>query len=279
MHILTTIPEINKFLQEKLLLNQSVGFVPTMGALHDGHISLIKQALSENQLVICSIFVNPTQFNNPEDLKLYPRTPESDFKKLEEAGCNAIFYPTIEEMYPEFEVLNHFNLGELETLMEGSFRPNHFRGVVTIVKKLFDIVKPTNAYFGLKDFQQVAVIKKMVADLKLPVTIVACPTLQEKDGLAMSSRNIRLDEKERCESVKIYEALNWIKQNKANYLPEELQKEALKKITTPLLNPEYLEIVNPVTLQPIKRWNEVDKPVVCVATWCGKVRLIDNMEL
>jgi pantoate--beta-alanine ligase len=276
--VLKTQKEVKDFLSSVSISNNSIGFVPTMGALHDGHLSLINRSVNENDFTICSIFVNPTQFNNDEDLAKYPRTPISDLEKLNKTGCTAVFIPSVEEMYPTNELLN-FDLGTLDLVMEGLKRPGHFRGVVTIVKKLFDLIKPTKAYFGLKDFQQVAVIKKLVNDLRLPVQIVACPTLREADGLALSSRNVRLNAQEREEALKIYKTLLWIKQNKGLYNPELLMRKAIELLTSTVLKPEYVEIVNPENLQTIKSWEEVEHPVACIAVWCGNTRLIDNLEL
>jgi pantoate--beta-alanine ligase len=185
---------------------KSIGFVPTMGALHPGHRSLIERARVENEVVVCSIFVNPTQFNDPKDLVNYPRTPELDYAILEEAGCDIVFSPSVEEMYPDDHLLD-LNFGDLETVMEGHFRPGHFKGVATVVSRLFSITTPTRAYFGEKDFQQLAVIREMNRRLKTGIEIVSCATLREADGLAMSSRNIHLNYEERNHASIIYKAL------------------------------------------------------------------------
>jgi len=257
----------------------TLGLVPTMGALHEGHISLVRNAVNENQTVLVTIFVNPTQFNDPEDLKRYPRNLEADLNLLEPTGCDIVFSPEPDEIYPEPDT-RQFNFGELETVMEGKHRLGHFNGVAQVVSKLFDIVQPNKAYFGLKDFQQLAIIQKMVKQLNLPVEIVPCEIIREKNGLAMSSRNDLLTVDERKNAATIYQTLvgskKLIEQKSVNELREWI-KENINN--NPYLTVEYIEIVNDKTLQPIKSWSDEGKKVACAAVFCGKVRLIDNMVL
>ena len=207
MNVYNFIVDIQRFVEEKHNLGLKVGFVPTMGALHEGHLSLINRAKKDNDIVVSSVFVNPIQFNNPTDLEKYPRTPERDIEKLEQAGCDAVFMPSVDEMYPE-KVEEHYDFGDLERVMEGACRPRHFNGVAIVVRKLFEIVTPDRAYFGEKDFQQLAIIKKMVQNLNMNLEIVPCPIIRENDGLAMSSRNVRLNETERAIAPQIFATLN-----------------------------------------------------------------------
>lgn len=272
------ISETSSFSEENKLKGKKIGFVPTMGALHQGHVSLINAAKKENDLVICSVFVNPIQFNNAQDLAKYPRTLERDSEMLEKAGCDFLFNPEVNEMYPE-KAKEDFDFGSLETVMEGKFRPGHFKGVAIVVSRLFNIVKPDNAYFGLKDYQQVAIIKELVKQKNIPVNIVACPTLRETDGLAMSSRNVHLNIEERNEALKIYKTLNEIKHSKELISVADAIDLAHKHLNSSILKQEYFEIVNPETLQSILSWNEHPHPVICAAVWCGKTRLIDNIIL
>ena len=271
--------ETIKELREKINHSKktgTIGFVPTMGALHKGHISLVEQAVLENETVVVSIFVNPTQFNNADDLEKYPRTLESDMELLEETGCKYVFVPNAKEVYPEPDK-RKFNFGELETVMEGKHRPGHFNGVAQVVSKLFDIVKPDKAYFGLKDFQQLAIIKEMVNQLKLPIDIVACEIIREKNGLAMSSRNELLTPDQRNNAAVIYKTLYTANKLKEQKSVEKLAKWVVETINkNPFLNVEYFEIVDTNKLQPITNWNEKLTKIGCVAAFCGDVRLIDN---
>jgi pantoate--beta-alanine ligase len=255
----------------------TTGFVPTMGALHAGHISLVQQAVSENKTVVVSIFVNPTQFNDPKDLERYPRNLNTDLKLLEKTGCQIVFAPTSEEIYPEPDT-RKFNFGALETVMEGKHRPGHFNGVAQVVSKLFDIVQPDKAYFGLKDFQQLAIIKEMVLQLKLPVEIVPCPIVREVSGLAMSSRNELLSAEERKNAAIISKTLFEAKKLSEHKSVRELVEWITKTINkNPYLTVEYVEIVDGRQLQPVKSWDDEGEKVCCVAVFCGKVRLIDNV--
>lgn len=259
--------------------NPIVGFVPTMGALHDGHLSLVRQAKRENEVVVASIFVNPIQFNNSEDLEKYPRDLEHDLKALEDVGTTIVFAPSEAEMYPEKPV-EIYKFGTLETVMEGAFRPGHFNGVAIVVKRLFDLVKPTSAYFGEKDFQQLAIIRALAEQENLSVEIVGCPIVREKDGLAMSSRNVRLTEEDRRIAPQIHKILRDSRDLTDVFTPQQLKgftEDQFKKI--PRTKLEYFEIVNAKTLQPIENWNDCPRHVACVAIWLGNVRLIDNVKI
>lgn len=271
------ITAIKAQLQKHLKSSQSIGFVPTMGALHQGHIRLVNMARGRNDVVVVSIFVNPIQFNNPEDLKKYPRTFEEDAQKLEKAGVDYIFYPEVEEMYPE-EAKEKYDFGPLENVLEGAFRPGHFNGVGVVVKRLFDIVKPHQAYFGKKDFQQLAIIRKLVEIENIPVEIVAGETKREADGLAMSSRNMRLSESDREKAPLLYNNLQMVKAEKGSSSPKELEDLALTNLKADF-DVEYFKICDGNSLQAITSWEETDYPVALVAANIGSVRLIDNLEL
>ncbi len=276
MKLVNTIAELQRELQARPA-NTSVGFVPTMGALHKGHLSLVKQAVAENPLVVVSIFVNPNQFNDPGDLERYPRTLEADMKLLETTGCHLVFAPAVKEVYPEPDT-RKFNFGKLEKVMEGQFRPGHFNGVAQVVSRLFDMVQPDKAYFGLKDFQQLAIIKSMVKQLNLAVEIVPCAIVREESGLAMSSRNELLSAEERKNAAVISKTLFRAKELKAQKSVEELVEWITHEINNnPFLDVEYVEIVDDEELQPVKSWDEPTTKVACVAVFCGKVRLIDNI--
>ncbi len=278
MHIFNTIAETQTYLKSQKRVSKTIGFVPTMGALHAGHVSLLKRAKIENDIAVCSIFVNPTQFNNPEDLKKYPRTLERDCELLLPAGCDVVFAPSAEEMYPSLPQLK-MDFGSLETVMEGKFRPGHFNGVGIVVGKLFNIVKPDKAYFGLKDLQQVAVIRRMVKDLSFDVEIVPCPTLRETDGLAMSSRNTRLSAEARILAPQIYKILNLAKEKlQAGASVSEMQVVVNEHFSNfPAFEPEYFEAADFDTLQPIEAQIAEGKTALCIAAFLGGVRLIDNI--
>jgi len=276
MKLVSTIQELQTEIQH-LANGKTVGFVPTMGALHAGHISLVKQAVLENPVVVVSIFVNPTQFNDPADLERYPRTLENDMKLLEPTGCSIVFAPNAKEVYPEPDK-RKFNFGKLEEVMEGKHRPGHFNGVAQVVSRLFDMVKPTKAYFGLKDFQQLAIVKNMVKQLQLPVEIVPCAIIREKSGLAMSSRNELLTEEQRKNATVISETLFKAKELKGQKSVQEITDWVTETINkNPFLDVEYFEIVDDEQLQPLKSWDEKSTKVGCVAVFCGKIRLIDNI--
>ncbi|MDR0873574.1 MAG: pantoate--beta-alanine ligase [Prevotellaceae bacterium] len=276
MQIISKISDLQTIIAKTKSENKAVGFVPTMGALHSGHLSLVVRSAAENDLTVVSIFVNPTQFNDKNDLKNYPRTLDADCELLETAGCNIVFAPSVEEMYPTPDT-RKFDFGTLETVMEGAFRPGHFNGVAQIVSKLFDAVQPTRAYFGEKDFQQVAIIKKMVEMLQYPLQIVVCPIVREESGLAKSSRNELLSAEERKKAAIISRTLT----ESRNFVPEKsvanVKAWVIAQINA-VLEVEYFEIVDGNTLQPIADWAETDFAVGCVAAYCGKVRLIDNIK-
>ena len=272
--------DIGIFLQQKRQNNPKTGFVPTMGALHQGHISLIESARSENDVVVCSIFVNPTQFNDPKDFQNYPITIENDIDLLEKAGCDALFLPAVEEMYPAgLENKKTYALGYLETVLEGRYRPGHFQGVCQVVHRLLTIVPADRLYQGQKDFQQCMVIRKMIELENLPIETVICPTLRETDGLAMSSRNMRLDKEAREKAVEISRTLLHIKSSlKAGDL-SELKTAAVEQLNRTGFKTDYVEIADADTLELIGRWDGKRKLVALCAAFLGEVRLIDNMLL
>ncbi len=279
MEVFDTLTKFQKVLN-KNHTNRTIGCVPTMGALHDGHLSLIKQAKNENDIVVVSIFVNPTQFNNNSDLLNYPKTLEADLALLEQIGCDIVFTPSVLEMYPHGEVSESFNFDGLELEMEGKFRPGHFDGVGTIVKRLLEIVKPTNAYFGEKDYQQLLIIKKMVSELKMPVNIVPCPIFREANGLAMSSRNERLTAENRDEAILIYKCLLNVKSDFKKKTIKELnyEVEAIFK-NHPFFDIEYFVIADTQSLKPAKSIKPNLEYRAFIATYAGEVRLIDNIAL
>ncbi|MDO5571471.1 MAG: pantoate--beta-alanine ligase [Bacteroidales bacterium] len=254
-----------------------VGLVPTMGALHEGHLHLVTLCKEQNDVCVVSVFVNPTQFNNKEDLEKYPRTPEQDCEKLKSAGCDIVFMPSVEEIYPEPDT-RVFNFGALEQVMEGKMRPGHFNGVAQIVSKLFYMVNPDKAYFGEKDFQQVAIIKNMVKQLNLPLTIVQVPIVREKSGLALSSRNMRLSKEQKIEAVNISKTLFESKENMNKMSIQKTIDSVIEKINSiPSLEVEYFQIVDGDTLQNVSAWNDSNYIVGCITVYCGDVRLIDNI--
>ena len=254
-----------------------IAFVPTMGALHNGHLDLVRKAFEKSPVVVVSIFVNPTQFNSKEDLEKYPRTLERDVSLLKTIGEVIVFAPTLEEVYPsDFKEIN-LNLGELESVMEGKFRPGHFNGVVNVVNRLFHIVQPKYAFFGEKDFQQLAVINKMVELLNLTVEIIPCATIREPNGLAKSSRNERLTELQKEEALIIINTMNFVKDNMPLFTPSELKNEAISYFNSGTLDLEYLEIVDSKSLTEVNDWSGNNR--ICIAAYCGEVRLIDNMAL
>ncbi len=276
MKTISTFAEL-KNIREKLG-SQSVGFVPTMGALHNGHIQLVKRALLENDFVISSIFVNPTQFNNPEDLKKYPRTLEADQEMLQEAGCHVLFAPTVEQMYPSLPALK-FDFGSLEHIMEGKFRPGHFNGVGIVVAKLFNMVSADRAYFGQKDIQQVAVVKRLINDLSFGVNLVVCDTIREADGLAMSSRNRRLSEVARVEAAQIYASMQLGKELLLAGKTSEQVKAKIAEFfnSKPNFTLEYYEIADFATLEAIPQIQNGKSTAIIIAAFLDGVRLIDNI--
>ncbi|MFP4556434.1 MAG: pantoate--beta-alanine ligase [Bacteroidales bacterium] len=277
MIAIETSSQLQDILKEHRSKGEKIGFVPTMGALHEGHLKLVKQAQKENHMVVVSIFVNPTQFNNPNDLRNYPRTLEVDLKKCEDVNVDYVFTPSEQEIYPTSDK-RVFDFGILDKVMEGEHRPGHFNGVAQVVSRLFDIVKPTSAYFGQKDFQQLAVIRKMIADYNYNINIVACPTVRENDGLAMSSRNALLTTKHRENAPIIAQTLFAARNKMHEFSVKETIRWVVNQINSnPLLNVEYFEIANAQTLEPLSSWDEAKSIVGCIAVQAGDVRLIDNV--
>jgi len=280
MEIVNSIPGIRQLINKIKLQRKTIGLVPTMGALHNGHLELVRNSIKQNDVTICSIFVNPSQFNNPEDFKNYPRDTESDLLKLKSLNCDAVFIPPADIIFSEQSTLN-FDFGYLETIMEGKFRPGHFKGVGLIVAKLFNLFEPDRAYFGEKDLQQFAIIKKLATELFFNVEIIPVPTVREKDGLAMSSRNKLLSEKDRATATDLINALI-IAQNK---LIKGETVASVKKYITDLFEAEskikleYFEIVRTTDLQNICEIKEHFDVSLCIAGYLGKVRLIDNISL
>ena len=259
---------------------KSIGLVPTMGALHKGHLSLVKNSISNNDITVVSIFVNPTQFNNPNDLASYPRTVEKDLELLQTVGCDVVFAPEADDIYSKSETDSRFEFDfeGLDKVMEGKFRPGHFNGVVQIVSKLFDLVRPNRAYFGEKDFQQLAIIRLMTRRYNLPIEIVPCPIVREDSGLALSSRNSLLKDNEKQVASHIYAVLNESRQFVPQTEVEELKQCVIAAIEQkPELKVEYFDIVDGHTLKSIGKWDECDYVVGCITVFCGSVRLIDNI--
>lgn len=279
MKVIYTKNELFSLIEGYKKEGKCVGFVPTMGALHNGHLSLVKACKNSCDIAVTSVFVNPTQFNDPEDLKRYPRTPEKDAELLKTAGCDLVFMPSVEEIYPEKDT-RKFDFGYLETVMEGAKRPGHFNGVGQVVSRLFDIVQPHKAFFGMKDFQQVAIIKNMVNQLKYNIEIIPCPIVREESGLALSSRNALLEEEHKKNAPHIYATLKKARNLVAKMSVADLKKWITEEINNnPYLETEYVEIVDDTTLKVIENWNEKGTKVVCVAVYAGKIRLIDNIIL
>ena len=278
MEVFTSVKSLRQYLDQQVLQQKTIGLVPTMGALHKGHISLIEAAKKDTDIVVCSVFVNPTQFNNPEDLAKYPRTFEADSIMLESAGCSAVFAPSVDEMYPEQPVVK-MNFGALETVMEGASRPGHFNGVGIVVSKLFNIVRPHRAYFGQKDLQQVSVVRQLVNDLAFGFELVVCPTIRETDGLAMSSRNTRLNAAERAIAPHIYRILAAAGEDlrAGKHVSEAVgwAKSEFEKIREFTL--DYFEVINIKTLLPVEKIGSAGSNAICVAAFLGPVRLIDNI--
>ena len=256
-----------------------IGFVPTMGALHAGHRSLVERARRECATVVVSVFVNPTQFNDKTDLKNYPRTPEADLRLLEEVGADYVFMPSVEEVYPEPDTRT-FDFGMIDKVMEGAPRPGHFNGVAQVVSRLFDLVKPAKAYFGEKDFQQIAVIREMVRQLRIPVEIIPCPIVRGEDGLALSSRNTLLDTDHRTAAPYIYKVLKAAVEKSHQTTPDQLAAWVTAQVeSNPLLKVIYFQVVDAATMQQVRTWEE--SPVIqgCIAVQAGDIRLIDNIKL
>ncbi len=280
MDIFTNIQGFKHYLGTLKPQEKSVGFVPTMGALHEGHLELIKTSKQQNDLTICSIFVNPTQFNNPEDLNKYPRDTASDIAKLQDVLCDVVFIPTVEDMYDEHRIVN-FHFGYLEEIMEGRFRPGHFSGVGLIVTKLFNLVKPNRAYFGTKDLQQLTIIKKLAKDLLFDIEIIPVETIRESDGLAMSSRNKLLSREERKQAVVLYNSLILAREKLNNQESVISVKKYISDYfeSNSVIDLEYFEVVYTENLQNVSKIQKSDRVSLCIAGYLGKVRLIDNISL
>ena len=278
MKLVHTIQELRAELDIQRKAGKKIGLVPTMGALHEGHASLVRRAVAENEIVVVSDFVNPTQFNDKNDLLKYPRTLEADCELLEKEGAAYVFAPSVEEVYPEPDT-RQFSYAPLDTVMEGKYRPGHFNGVCQIVSKLFMMVEPDKAYFGEKDFQQLAIIREMVKQMNFPLEIVGCPIVREADGLALSSRNARLSEEERRQALNISKTLFASKEYATSHTVEETLKFVEDSIAASEgLELEYFELVDGTTLQKIATWDETDYAVGCITVYCGEVRLIDNIK-
>ncbi|MBP5541935.1 MAG: pantoate--beta-alanine ligase [Bacteroidales bacterium] len=286
MQVISTVSALTAAIAEAKKANKTIGLVPTMGALHEGHLSLIRRARKENDFVVVSIFVNPIQFNNKEDLAKYPRTVENDCRVVEEAGADIAFTPSVEEMYPDGEPKEVYHFGPIEEVMEGPRRPGHFSGVAVVVRRLFDLAQPTRAYFGEKDFQQIAIIRNLLEQIKYPIELVPCPIVRADDGLALSSRNMRLSPEARAIAPEIYATLcqavemseyedvdsvcTWVVDTLASFHEVNELPDGLK------FEPEYFEIVDDTTLQPVDDWNASATGIVgCIAVWLDGVRLID----
>ncbi len=264
---------------ESLSPQALVGFVPTMGALHEGHLSLFQQSIEDNDVTVASIFVNPTQFNNQEDFDQYPNTLQKDQSHLERIGVDLLFIPNVEEMYPNGLETEPINLHGMDKVMEGKFRPGHFEGMATVVKRLLEIVKPNQAYFGEKDFQQLQIIRRMVSEYSIPVEIIGMPIIREPNGLAMSSRNMRLTDHQKEEATVIYQTLKEIQEQSNKLSVKELKHIGYRNFAFSNLQLEYLEIVKSSDLHSVEVLEKSKEYRACIAAYCGDVRLIDNIEL
>ena len=278
MEIVHTVRDLQASLSALRAQGKTVGLVPTMGALHAGHASLVKRSVAENDATVVSVFVNPTQFNDKTDLEKYPRTLEADCRLLDECGATIAFAPSVEEVYPEPDT-RRFSYAPLDTVMEGKYRPGHFNGVCQVVSKLFDMVKPDRAYFGEKDFQQLAIIREMVRQMHFPLQIVGCPIVREADGLALSSRNNRLTPEQRTEALQISQTLfASVEYAKSHTVAETKQFVEDRIAAAPGLRLEYFSLVDGNTLQDVSAWDDSTYIVGCITVFCGEVRLIDNIK-
>lgn len=279
MQIIEKVSELLTYVENGKRKGIKTGLVPTMGALHEGHLSLVKRSKQENDQTIVSLFVNPVQFNNPTDLATYPRRPEEDFKLLAKEGVDVVFAPTVEEIYPaDFNKERKFDLGIKAEVMEGKFRPGHFQGVALVVNRLFELCRPTHAYFGMKDFQQIAVIKEMIKMEGLDVEIIACPIVREESGLAFSSRNQLLEESDKKAAPEIYKTLKGSLEYSKSHTVEETRSWVAKTINSKNnFKLEYFEIVDGETLIPVEEWDEAAYIIGCITVYVGRIRLIDNI--
>ena len=280
MILFKKIEALKTYLATQRAKGMKVGYAPTMGALHQGHASLIKKAKAENDISVCSIFVNPTQFNDPADLEKYPRTESQDMTLLESLKNNVLFYPSVAEIYPEDLTIPTFDFGQIDKVMEGFHRPGHFDGVVQVVYRLIDIVKPDRLYMGQKDFQQFTLIYHMLQQMGSSTELVVCPIIREDDGLALSSRNVRLTPANRTNATIISKTLSSLKKRLSSHSVQQVKEQALEELSSlPAFKPEYLDIVDGYTLQPINDFEESPYVVACAAVWAGNIRLIDNIIL
>lgn len=277
MLVFTTVAEMNLWVDAQAASGRSVGLVPTMGALHTGHLTITQRAISENDAVVVTVFVNPIQFNNSKDLEKYPRTFEADRSQLQDVGVDVMFFPSVDEIYP-VSVVDHYDLDGLDAYMEGPNRPGHFDGVVQVVTRFFDIIRPTRAYFGEKDFQQLAIIRHMTGKLGYDVQVLGCETVRESDGLAMSSRNTLLTQEYRSVTPEIFKVLTFIEHRLRNSSIQEVSSMAKQMLEAHDLKVEYVELVDPQSLRPVNDdWGGHIQ--ACIAVWAGSVRLIDNLKV
>ncbi len=280
MYLFKKVADLRRHLGARKREGKTIGFVPTMGALHQGHASLVRKSATETNCTVCSIFVNPTQFNEATDLAKYPRTPENDIALLIESGCSVLFIPEVAEVYPSGQQSPlHLDFGQLDQLMEGAHRPGHFAGMAQVVKRLLDIVQPDQLFMGQKDFQQFAIVQRMLSQLSLPVKLNMCATVREPDGLAMSSRNMLLSTLQHALAPLIFQTLSEAKANMHDQRPDDLKTVALRSLSKPGMEPEYFEIVDGRTLQPIANFEDHEMVVACTAVRFGTVRLIDNLVM
>ena len=279
MEVLNNIKSVHNLIVKLKKTGKTIGFVPTMGALHQGHISLVEQSLKENDFTLVSVFINPTQFNNSEDLKKYPITTDNDIEILKKHGADAVYFPKVEDIYPNGLTSEHYEFDGLEMQMEGKFRPGHFDGVATVIRRFFEIVQPLNAYFGEKDFQQLRIVQELVDNFHLPIQIVPVAIKREEDGLAMSSRNVRLTESQRKESPIIYQILLQAKEYLKNHSIEETKKFVEEKFKETSFELEYFEIADEKNLLPAKEKLKDQKLRAFIAVFADEVRLIDNLDL
>ena len=278
MILFKQVADISAYLERQGKKALQTGFVPTMGALHQGHLSLIKESKKENELTVCSIFVNPTQFNDPKDFEKYPTTIEQDIYQLETAGCDVLFLPNVAEMYPKGTApVKHYELGYFENILEGKYRPGHFQGVCQVVDRLLQIVQPDNLYIGQKDYQQCMVIKKLIDIMGFQTNVHICPTLREANGLAMSSRNMRLNDAEREQAAELFKTLTVIKETIGKETITDIKANAMLYLSGKGFKPDYIELADATTLEPIIEWNGQASLVALVAAFLNEVRLIDNI--
>lgn len=272
--------DVASHLQKAKLANLTIGFVPTMGALHQGHISLLQNCKTTCNITVASIFINPTQFNNADDFKEYPVTLDQDIYLLEKNGCDILFLPDVNEIYPEgTEIKKHFDLGHLETILEGEYRPGHFQGVCLVVERLLNIIDPTHLFMGQKDYQQCMIVKRLLELMQSEIQIIICPTLREESGLAMSSRNLRLNDEQKLQATDIYKTLVFIKQNIKSVSLNNIKKEAEEYLNSKGFKIDYVEIANADNLKILNEWDGKQKLIALIAAFIGDVRLIDNLLL